>query len=40
MLANKLLFQFSIKEGLIDQVSLTGGYFICPFFFLFKNPHA
>ena len=42
MLANKVLFQFSIKEGLIEQVSLTGGYFTCPFFFFFlkKNPYA
>jgi len=35
MLANKALFQFSIKEVLIDQVPLTGGYFTCTFFFFF-----
>jgi hypothetical protein len=40
MLANKVLFQFSVKEDLIGQVPLTGGYFTCPFFFLFKNPYA
>jgi hypothetical protein len=40
MLSNKVLFQFSIKEGLLDQVALTGGYFTGPFFFLFKNPYA
>jgi len=40
MLANKVLFQFSIKEVLIDQVQLTGGYFTCLFFFLFNRPYA